>query len=234
MNKKEMTEQEAYLRLATLCVQAEHCRQEMFEKMRRWAVDEAAQDSIIKRLVEEPSEENARESVRGGVAHRVRVGVAPRWLPRADGEARVVHVEVVVHVVVPLLAHRHERRVVAAAVLAGEESLHAERAQELALAPGEVVLHVSHEADQRGAVPRRHLLGVVRDALRERGIRSALRGKPLPPRGLHRRLLLRPHPHRDLAGRRPRRGLRRRQHPHRRTLCPGWRKGIRQGFQGKG
>ena len=30
-----MTEQEAYLQLAALCARAEHCQQEMREKMRR-------------------------------------------------------------------------------------------------------------------------------------------------------------------------------------------------------
>ena len=32
--KKEMTEQEAYLQLATLCANAEHCQHEMMEKMK--------------------------------------------------------------------------------------------------------------------------------------------------------------------------------------------------------
>ena len=30
------TENEAYLALAALCAQAEHCQYEMLEKMRRW------------------------------------------------------------------------------------------------------------------------------------------------------------------------------------------------------
>ena len=41
--KKETTEQEAYLQLAALCAQAEHCQQEMRDKMRRWELDETAQ-----------------------------------------------------------------------------------------------------------------------------------------------------------------------------------------------
>ena len=53
MNKKVMTEQEAYLRLAALCAQAEHCQQEMRDKMRRWGVDEVAQDRVVDRLVKE-------------------------------------------------------------------------------------------------------------------------------------------------------------------------------------
>ena len=51
--KKEMTEQEAYLQLASLCAQAEHCQQEMRDKMRRWELDEMVQNRIIARLVKE-------------------------------------------------------------------------------------------------------------------------------------------------------------------------------------
>lgn len=51
--KKEITEQEAYLQLAALCAQAEHCQQEMRDKMRRWEVDETAQNRIVARLVKE-------------------------------------------------------------------------------------------------------------------------------------------------------------------------------------
>ena len=51
--KKEMTEQEAYLQLAALCAQAEHCQQEMLDKMKRWGLDEGVKDRIISRLVKE-------------------------------------------------------------------------------------------------------------------------------------------------------------------------------------
>ena len=51
--KKDMTEQEAYLQLAALCAQAEHCQQEMRDKMRRWELDEMVQNRIIARLVKE-------------------------------------------------------------------------------------------------------------------------------------------------------------------------------------
>ena len=51
--KKDMTEQEAYLQLAALCAQAEHCQQEMRDKMRRWELDETAQERIVNRLVKE-------------------------------------------------------------------------------------------------------------------------------------------------------------------------------------
>ena len=51
--KKDMTEQEAYLQLAALCAQAEHCQQEMRDKMRHWELDETVQNRIISRLVKE-------------------------------------------------------------------------------------------------------------------------------------------------------------------------------------
>ena len=51
--EKEMTEQEAYLQLAALCAQAEHCEQEMRDKMRRWELDETVQNRIVDRLIKE-------------------------------------------------------------------------------------------------------------------------------------------------------------------------------------
>ena len=50
---KQKSEQEAYLALATLCAQAEHCQYEMTEKMRRWGLSEEAQARIMERLVNE-------------------------------------------------------------------------------------------------------------------------------------------------------------------------------------
>ena len=47
------TEKEAYLTLAALCAQAEHCQWEMLEKMRRWEVPEEAQARVMQRLVKE-------------------------------------------------------------------------------------------------------------------------------------------------------------------------------------
>ena len=51
--KKEMTEQEAYLQLAALCAQAEHCQQEMRDKMRRWEIVPEVQERVVARLVKE-------------------------------------------------------------------------------------------------------------------------------------------------------------------------------------
>lgn len=50
---KQMTEQEAYLRLAALCAQSEHCQWEMTEKMRRWELPDEAQARVMQRLVQE-------------------------------------------------------------------------------------------------------------------------------------------------------------------------------------
>ena len=51
--KKEMTEQEAFLQLASLCANAEHCQYEMLEKMRKWELSEALQARVMARLVKE-------------------------------------------------------------------------------------------------------------------------------------------------------------------------------------
>lgn len=58
--KKEMNEQEAYLQLAALCAQAEHCEQEMRDKMKRWELDETVQNRVINRLTEERYIDNER------------------------------------------------------------------------------------------------------------------------------------------------------------------------------
>lgn len=50
---KKYTEKEAYLQLAALCAQSEHCEWEMKEKMRRWELDEMVQNSILARLIKE-------------------------------------------------------------------------------------------------------------------------------------------------------------------------------------
>ncbi len=50
---KQKTEQEAYLTLAALCAQAEHCQWEMTEKMRRWEISDEAQARIMQRLIQE-------------------------------------------------------------------------------------------------------------------------------------------------------------------------------------
>jgi len=51
--KKEKTEEEAFLQLASLCANAEHCQYEMLEKMKRWELSDEAQARVMARLVEE-------------------------------------------------------------------------------------------------------------------------------------------------------------------------------------
>ena len=70
--KKDMTEQEAYMQLAALCAQAEHCQQEMRDKMRRWELDETVQNRIIDRLIKEryvDDERYARAFVKDKIRH---------------------------------------------------------------------------------------------------------------------------------------------------------------------
>lgn len=48
-----MTEQQALLKLTTLCSQAEHCSGEMLEKMQRWELPDEVQARIMEHLVRE-------------------------------------------------------------------------------------------------------------------------------------------------------------------------------------
>lgn len=88
--KKEMTEQEAYLQLAALCAQAEHCEQEMRDKMKRWEIDEMVQNRILQRLVEERYVDNERYA-RAFVKDKIRYNKWGRrkvqqalWMKRID------------------------------------------------------------------------------------------------------------------------------------------------------
>lgn len=88
--KKEMTEQEAFLQLAALCAQAEHCEQEMRDKLKRWGFDESVQNRIIERLVRERYIDNERYA-RAYVKDKIRYNKWGRrkvqqalWLKRID------------------------------------------------------------------------------------------------------------------------------------------------------
>ena len=88
--KKEMTEQEAFLQLAALCAQAEHCEQEMRDKLKHWGIDESAQDHIIERLIRERYIDNERYA-RAFVKDKIRYNKWGRrkvqqalWLKRID------------------------------------------------------------------------------------------------------------------------------------------------------
>lgn len=90
--KKKMTAQEAYLQLAALCAQAEHCEQEMRDKMKRWEIDESVQNQVIGRLTKERYIDNERYA-RAFVKDKIRYNKWGRrkvqqalWLKRIDEE----------------------------------------------------------------------------------------------------------------------------------------------------
>lgn len=90
--KKEITEQEAYLRLTALCAQAEHCQQEMRDKMKRWEMTPEAQDRVIARLIKEryiDDERYARAFVKDKIRYnkwgrrKIQQGL---WMKRIDDD----------------------------------------------------------------------------------------------------------------------------------------------------
>ena len=89
---KEQTEQEAYLQLAAMCAQAEHCEQEMRDKMKRWAIEPDAQDRVIARLIKERYIDNERYA-RAFVKDKIRYNKLGRrkvmqalWMKRIDDD----------------------------------------------------------------------------------------------------------------------------------------------------
>ena len=89
---KEKTEQEAYLQLAAMCAQAEHCEQEMRDKMKRWAIEPDAQDRVIAQLIKERYIDNERYA-RAFVKDKIRYNKWGRrkvmqalWMKRIDND----------------------------------------------------------------------------------------------------------------------------------------------------
>lgn len=87
-----MTEQEAYLRLTALCAHAEHCQQEMRDKMKRWDISQEAQQRVVDRLVKEryvDDERYARAFVKDKIRYqkwgrrKVQQGL---WMKRIDDD----------------------------------------------------------------------------------------------------------------------------------------------------
>jgi regulatory protein len=117
--KKEMTEQEAYLQLAALCAQAEHCQQEMRDKMRRWEMVPEVQERVIARLVKEryiDDERYARAFVKDKIRYnkwgrrKVQQGL---WTKRIDDDIQQrvldeVDDEEYLAVLKPLLAQKRK------------------------------------------------------------------------------------------------------------------------------
>ena len=92
--KKEMTEQEAFLQLASLCANAEHCQHEMLEKMRKWELTEAVQARVMARLVKERYVDDERYA-RAFVKDKIRYNKWGRrkvqqalWLNRIDDDVQ--------------------------------------------------------------------------------------------------------------------------------------------------
>lgn len=87
---KEITEQEAYLRLTALCAQAEHCQQEMLEKMKKWELADEAQARVMERLIKERYVDDERYA-RAFVMDKIRYNKWGRrkveqalWMKRID------------------------------------------------------------------------------------------------------------------------------------------------------
>ena len=90
--KQELSEQQVFQKLATLCARAEHCQHDMLEKMRQWAVDDEVQARVMERLVKERyvddhryAEAFVRDKVRYNQWGRRKVEQA-LWLKHIDSD----------------------------------------------------------------------------------------------------------------------------------------------------
>lgn len=116
---KEKTEQEAYQQLAAVCAQAEHCEQEMRDKMKRWGMDIEAQNRVIERLTNERYIDNERYA-RAFVKDKVRYNKWGRrkvqqalWMKRIDEDIQQrvldeIDDEEYLKVLVPLLKQKRK------------------------------------------------------------------------------------------------------------------------------
>lgn len=116
---KEKTEQEAYLQLSAACAQAEHCEQEMRDKMKRWEMDPEAQNRVVERLTKERYIDNERYA-RAFVKDKVRYNKWGRrkvqqalWMKRIDDDIQQrvldeIDDEEYLKVLVPLLKQKRK------------------------------------------------------------------------------------------------------------------------------
>ena len=116
---KEKTEQEAYLQLAAACAQAEHCEQEMRDKMKRWGMDPEAQNRVVERLTKGRYIDNERYA-RAFVKDKVRYNKWGRrkvqqalWMKRIDDDIQQrvldeIDDEEYLKVLVPLLKQKRK------------------------------------------------------------------------------------------------------------------------------
>jgi regulatory protein len=116
---KQKTETDAYLTLAALCAQAEHCQHEMLEKMRRWELPEEEQARVMQRLISERYVDDERYA-RAFVKDKVRYNKWGRrkveqalWQKHIDEDIRQrvldeVDDEEYLSVLRPLLKQKHK------------------------------------------------------------------------------------------------------------------------------
>ncbi|MBQ3312578.1 MAG: RecX family transcriptional regulator [Prevotella sp.] len=116
---KEKTEQEAYLQLAAACAQAEHCEQEMRDKMKRWGMAPEAQNRVVERLTKERYIDNERYA-RAFVKDKVHYNKWGRrkvqqalWMKRIDDDIQQrvldeIDDEEYLKVLVPLLKQKRK------------------------------------------------------------------------------------------------------------------------------
>lgn len=116
---KEKTEQEAYLQLAAACAQAEHCEQEMRDKMKRWGMAPEVQNRVVERLTKERYIDNERYA-RAFVKDKVRYNKWGRrkvqqalWMKRIDDDIQQrvldeIDDEEYLKVLVPLLKQKRK------------------------------------------------------------------------------------------------------------------------------
>lgn len=89
---KQISEEDALLRLTSLCSTVEHCSHEMIEKMQRWQLADDAQARIIEYLVKEKYIDDeryarffAKDKIRYNKWGRRKVEQA-MWLKHIDGD----------------------------------------------------------------------------------------------------------------------------------------------------
>ena len=89
---KQISEEDALLRLTSLCSTAEHCSHEMIEKMQRWQLADDAQARIMEYLVNEKYIDDeryarffAKDKIRYNKWGRRKVEQA-MWLKHIDGD----------------------------------------------------------------------------------------------------------------------------------------------------
>lgn len=91
---KQISEEDALLRLTSLCSTAEHCSHEMIEKMQRWQLADDAQARIIEYLVKEKYIDDeryarffAKDKIRYNKWGKRKVEQA-MWLKHIDGDVQ--------------------------------------------------------------------------------------------------------------------------------------------------